>query len=107
MTTLECFFLTLFTAGITIISYKGYAVQKGWPIGSMYYSDSSILKIIAMLSMLSSFIIAFFYIKWYFVVGGSLVSWWISGALTALFRISTQYIAIVMLILSFMLLIFK
>lgn len=106
MTTLEWFFLLLFTAGITIISYKGYAVRKGWPIGNMYYSDSSILKIIGILSMASSLIIAFFYIKWYFVIGGAILSWLISGAITALFRVNTQYVAIIMLLLSFILLIF-
>ena len=107
MITMEWFFLNLFTAGVTIISYKGYATKKGWAIGTMYYSDSSILKIIGMLSIASSFIAAFFFVKWYIVLIGAIVGWLLSGGITAIFRESTQYIAIGILLLSFLLLIFK
>jgi len=105
MNSLELFFLTLFTAGVTIISYKGYALQKGWAIGQMYHSDSSILKIVGLLSIGSSFIISFFYIKWYFVLLGALIGWLISGAITAIFRVNTQWIALFLLIASFIILI--
>lgn len=105
MSNLELFFLTLFTTGVTIISYKGYATQKGWPIGKLFSSGSSILNIFGILSIAISFFGAFFYVKWYFVLLGALTGWLISGVITAIFHSTTQYIVLVLIIISLVLLI--
>lgn len=105
MTNIQLFFLSIFTSCVTIISYKGYAQKCGWKIGKLYDSDISFIKIVALVFMASSFIGSIFYIKWYIVLGGSIIAWLFSGAITAIFRFHTQWISILMLILSFIFLI--
>ena len=107
MTNLDFFFLTLYTSGVTIISYKNYAIQRGWPMGSMFASDSSILKIIGLLSIFGSAITAFFFIKWSFVLAGLVGGWLISGLISALFTKNTQYLCLLLLLVSWILLFIK
>jgi hypothetical protein len=104
MTNLEIFFLLLLTSGITIISYKGYAEPRGWPIGTMFESDGSIIKIIGIVAIIGSAIAAFFFVKWYLVLIGILAGWLISGALTAVFRQHTQILSVLMFIAAWVML---
>ena len=107
MTNLDFFFLTLYTSGVTIISYKNYAIQRGWSMGSMFASDSSILKIIGLLSIFGSAITAFFFIKWYFVLVGLLIGWLLSGLISSLFTKYTQYLCLIMFLFSWVFLFIK
>jgi hypothetical protein len=107
MTNIELFFLALYTSGVTIISYKGYAQKKGWPIGSMFESDSSIIKIIGILSIIGSAIAAFFFIKFYWILAGLFVGWILSGLISAIFAKHTQIISIILFIISWIFLIIK
>lgn len=107
MTNLHIFFLLLCTTGMTIISYKNYAFKSGWPIGTMFVSDSSIVKIIGLLSIVGSFIVSFFFIKWYIVLIGLLISWLLSGFITALLRKHTQIFSVFLFILSWIFLLIK
>lgn len=107
MTNLELFFLTIYTSGVTIISYKGYAQKKGWPIGEMFESDSSIIKIIGLLATWGSAIAAFFFIKWYLVLIGLIGGWLLSGFISAIFTKNTQILSLVLFIISWIFLIIK
>ncbi|NLK93431.1 MAG: hypothetical protein GX273_10035 [Bacteroidales bacterium] len=107
MTNLELFFLTMYTSGVTIISYKGYAHKKGWPIGTMFESDSSIIKIIGLLAIFGSAISAFFFIKWYMVLIGLIGGWFLSGLISAIFTKNTQILSLVLFIVSWIFLIIK
>lgn len=107
MTNIEVFFLTIYTSGVTILSYKAYALKRGWPIGALFVSDSSILKIIGLLSIFGSAITAFFFIKWYFVLVGLFSGWLISGLVSALFTKYTQYLCLFLFIISWIFLFIK
>lgn len=107
MTNLDFFFLILYTSGITIISYKDLAIQRGWSIGSMYYSDSSFLKIVGLFAIFGSAISSFFYIKWYSVIVGLILGWLISRLISSIFRANTQYLCILMFLTSWIFLFIK
>lgn len=107
MINFELFFLTLYTSGITIISYKRYAQKRGWPIGIMFESDSSIVKIIGLLSIFGSVVTAFFFIKWYFVLIGLICGWLLSGLISSIFTKHTQVSSLILFIISWLFLIFK
>jgi hypothetical protein len=107
MTNIELFFLTLYTSSVTIISYKGYAQKKGWPIGRMFESDSSIIKIIGMLTLFGSAITAFFFIKWYWVFAGLFCGWLLSGMISAIFAKHTQITSLILFIISWIFLIIE
>ena len=107
MTNLEFFFLTLYTSGVTIISYKSYAHKKGWPIGTMFESDISIIKIIGLLAIFGSAISAFFFIKWYLVLLGLIGGWLLSGWISAIFTKHTQIFSLILFIVSWIFLIIK
>jgi hypothetical protein len=87
------------TAGITIVSYKAYAQQKGWPIGKVFES-STWLNIIALLAILGGAVELFFNIKWYWAILGVIGAWLASGAITAVFAKHTQILSILLLIAS-------
>lgn len=107
MTNLDFFFLILYTSGVTIISYKDLAIQRGWSIGTMYYSDSSILKIVGLFAIFGSAISSFFYVKWYNVLIGLIVGWMISRLISSLFTKYTQYLCILMFLISWIFLFIK
>ena len=107
MTNIELFFLLLYTSGVTIISYSSYARKRGWPVGKMFDSDSSIIKIIGMLAIFGSAIAAFFFIKWYLVLIGLVGGWLLSGAISALFTRHTQILSVVLFLVSWLFLIIK
>ena len=107
MTNIDLFFMTLFISGVTIISYKGYAYKKGWPIGIMFESDSSIIKIIGLLAIFGSAIPAFFFRKWYFVLLGRIDVWLLSGVITAILTEHTQIFSLILFIVSWIFLIIK
>lgn len=107
MTNLDVFFLMLYTAGVTIISYKGYAYKKGWPIGTLFESDNSIIKVIGLLAIFGSAVASFFYIKWYVVLLGLVIGWLLSGAISAILRKHTQIFSIVLFALSWFFLVIK
>lgn len=88
------------TSGLTIVSYKGYATKQGWAMGKLFESDSNLLKIIALLAILGGFIELFFVVSWYMVIIYAIGAWLLSGAFTAMFRTSTQWLSILMLIAS-------
>lgn len=100
------FLFTLFTASLIIIAYNRFAWQKGWPVGKIFDSDASLIKYIAMLSILTSFIAAFFFATWYYVLIAVLLSWFLGTTITALFRSATQIIAIVLWIISYLFLLY-
>lgn len=98
------FLLSIFTSGLMIIAYNRLAIQRGWQTGEIYASDSGPLKFIALLSVIASFIAAFFYLQWYYVVLAVFIAWFIGTTLTSLFKSSTQLIAPLWWILSYILL---
>ncbi len=107
MTNLDFFFLILYMSGVTIISYKNLAIKKGWSIGSLFYSDSSILKIVGLLAIFGSAISSFFYVKWYNVLVGLIVGWLISRLISSLFTKHTQYLCLLLFLISWIFLFIK
>jgi len=83
-----------------IIAYNRMAWQKGWPVGNMYISDGSPLKIVALLSVVSAFVTAFFFAPWYYVLIAVLISWFTGTMLTQLLGVATQVAAIVLWVFS-------
>lgn len=81
-----------FIGGVTIVSYKNIASSSGWPVGALYYNEFNLLKTIAILSQFGSFVIAFFFAKWYFVLIGAGLGWLISCGITYLFKTKTQIV---------------
>ena len=94
----------LFTSGVTIISYKGYAEQKGWPIGSLFRKGGGIIDMLGFLTTFGTIIASFFYIKWYIIVVGIIIGWLASGLITAILRVHTQVFTIILFIISYFLL---
>lgn len=107
MTNIYLFFITLFTSGLLIISYKDFALKKGYTIGSYFQNDSSIIRTLGGLSLLGSVIGSFFYIKWYLVIAGIISCFIISNILTSLLKSYTQILSIILLLLSPLLLLLE
>ncbi len=103
MNILEIAFLSQFASSLAIITYKGYAVPKRWTIGVLYYEDASILKIVAVASMVGSAIAAFFFVEWYYVIAGIVIGKVLGGVFTAVFHSATQYLLPVILLTSYIL----
>lgn len=107
MSLFELSLFLFFVGGITIVSYKNIASSRGWSIGTFYYNDFNFLKAIAVLFQFVSFIAAFFYIKWYFVLIGAAVGWLISGGITYLFKTKTQLIGPIIILVAIILWVFS
>lgn len=89
-----------------ITAYKDFALKRGWTIGEYHRSDSSVLRTIGSIVFLGGIITSFFYVRWYLVLFGVVMIWSIGGFLTAIFREKTQIISILLLLLSFVILMF-
>lgn len=100
------FFLLLCLSGMMIVTYKDYALRRGWRIGEYYRSDSGFLRTFGTIVFLSGAIISFFYIKWYFVLSGIFLIWLLGGFIIALFKEKTQIISVILFFASFLLLLF-
>lgn len=103
MNLLEIALLSQFSSSLAIITYKGYALPRGWVIGQLYYEDASILKIVAVASMVGSAIAAFFFVEWYYVIAGIVIGKITGSILTAIFHYATQYVLIIILVASYIL----
>ena len=106
MTNIDLFFLTLFVSELIIVSYGPYASKKGWPIGLLFTSTSPLL-VIGGIGMFGSPIVAFFYIKWYFVIIGIIGGFVISLILTELLKKNSQFFSILLFIVSWLFLLIK
>ena len=100
------FLFTLFTASLIIIAYNRFAWQRGWPVSKLFESDNNFIKIIAMLSMITAFVTAFFFTTWYYVLIAAFVSWFVGTTITTLFRSATQIFAIVLWLTSYVFLLY-
>lgn len=101
MDKIEVFFMLLCLSGMMIVTYKDYALKRGWSVGAYYRSDSSFLRILGSIVLLGGFVISFFYVKWYIVLFGLFLIWLLGGFVTALFKEKTQIISIVVFFVSF------
>lgn len=101
---MKLFLFTVYTLGFVITSYKEYATKKQWPIGNMYSSDLGWIKIVGFISIFTTFIVSFYHANWYEVIVGAILGWLFSGAFVAIFRAHSQWLVLVLLILSFLLL---
>jgi len=106
MDKIEVFFLLLCLSGMMIVTYKDYALKRGWRIGEYHRNDSSFLRTFGSILLLGGFIISFFYVKWYFVLFGLFLIWLFGGFITALFKEKTQIISIILFFVSFLVLLF-
>jgi hypothetical protein len=97
-------FIGIFTSGITIVTYKSYAIQKAWPIGKWYYQESSFINLTGGFSLISSFILSFFFLKWYFPLIGAPICWIISMIITNIFKSNVQWVILLVLFVSIILL---
>ena len=115
---IQLFFLLAYTSGVTMLSYKVYAHRQGWPVGKLYYLGlkfqitrhgkliySTFIEIVGSFLIVVSFICSFFFVKWYFVLMGLILGKLISDFIIAIFRSHAQWIAILMLLFSFIFLI--
>jgi hypothetical protein len=102
----KLFLFILFTSSLTIIAYNRFAWQRGWQVGKLFESDNNLIKIVAMLSMITAFVTAFFFATWYFVLIAAFVSWFAGTIITAMFRSSTQILAIVLWLASYIFLLY-
>ncbi len=86
--------------GLLVITYKDYALKKGWPVGALFASDVSWLTFIGTLSILVGFVELFFLIKWYLAIISSLGVVAASSIIANIFKEKTQYVSILLLIAS-------
>lgn len=84
--------------GITIISYKGYASQRGWNVIGVYDNDSGVFRTLGAILYFATLLASFFYFDWYKCLIGALIIWLCSGLTTAILREKTQYLPIVILL---------
>lgn len=106
MDKIEMFFLLFCLSGMMIVTYKDYALKRGWTVGEYYRYDSSFLRTFGSIVLLGGFVVAFFYIKWYIVLFGLFLIWLLGGFITALFKEKTQIISIILFFVSFLLLLY-
>lgn len=106
MEKIELFFLLFGLSGMLIITYKGYALQKGWPIGEYFMNDGSLLRTFGTLVLFGGFIASFFYVKWYQALLGLVTVWLVGGFVTALLKEKTQVVSVFLFFVSFVFLLF-
>lgn len=104
-TNIELFLLSQYTSTLTIVLYKEYARKQGWQVGLL--CDSIITEFIGYIIILGIIITSFFLMKWYIVLIGILIGWLINGFITGIFKQATQFIAILMFLLSWIFILIK
>ena len=104
MTNIHLFFIILFISGSLINAYKDYALKKGLHIGLWFDKDTSLIRMLGTLSLFGSFIVAFFYIKWYYVLIGAVLSFLSSFIILAVFGKNTQIFSIILFVISWFIL---
>jgi hypothetical protein len=96
----------IYSLGFVMTSYREYAISKSWPIGKLFSNQLSFFWTVGFLSIVTSFVTAFFYEQWYMVLIGAVIGWLLSGAFVAIFRRHSQWIVALLWVLSFILLLF-
>ncbi len=107
MTNVQIFFLSFYTANLAILMYRNIAISLEWQMGRWFALENSRLKKIATLFLMGSIIVAFFFIKWYFVFIGLLVGFVLILIISSFFKTYTQYLSLLMLVASWSFLFFK
>lgn len=106
MDKIELFFLSVGLSGMMIITYKGYALQRGWRVGEYFMNDGSPLRTFGTIVLFGGFIGSFFYITWYKVLLGMLLIWLLGGFITSLLKEKSQIISVILFFVSFVFLLF-
>jgi len=98
------FFILIFFSSYTVIIYKSYAEKFNLPIGSLF-DKILFITFFGTLALTVSFVIAFFYIKWYIVIilviFSSLISGFVVRILKSWIQLTTILSYLVALILLF------
>lgn len=97
------FFFIAFLTGEIGITYKGYAIQKCWPIGKWFLNDNSLPNSGSFILSILVFIVAFFYIKWYMVFVMLLSGFVSAFVIMQIFKSYTQYLWILLFLATIVL----
>lgn len=92
-----------FSTGMMIISYPVLAQQKGWPIGLQFLKPTTFIGIWGIVLTIGSLVLSLIYNVWWSLFLVLIGGWIISMILIAIFRFFSQYIAILFLIISLIL----
>ncbi len=104
---MKLFLFIFYSLGFVMTSYREYAIARSWPIGHLFAKELSGFWILGFLSIVISFVTAFFYEEWYMVLLSAVIGWLLSGAFVAIFRRHSQWIVILLWILFFILLLLQ
>ena len=93
------------TTGLMVISYQGIAKVKGWGVGASFdTSNSYVLTVPALILLLASLVLSVVYNPWWSLFIVLVAGFVVNMLLTVLFKQKTQYLALVLLIVSTILL---
>jgi hypothetical protein len=54
-----------FGSGFVVVGYEDHAEMKGWPVGSWLSGDTSLMKLLSVVCMLSAIVISFMVFSWW------------------------------------------
>ncbi len=97
------FFFIAFLTGEIGITYKSYAIQKGWPIGTIFLNDWSLPNMGSFTLSILTFIVAFFYIKWYMVFVLLVSAFASAFVIMQIFKSNTQIVWLLLFITTIVL----
>jgi len=82
-----------------ILSYDGYAIKKGWPVGEMFSANASLIKIASFIGLPGSVIAAGYLAVWWSSSVVIFTGFIVAMLLTKILRSYVQPVSIVGLVL--------
>ena len=89
-------------AGFVIISYSSFASQKGWPTGKMFRNNAFVF-ILGGLSIIGTVIFTIFNASFLWGIGVFALGWLLAFILTFLLKSNVQFVALFLLVFSWIL----
>lgn len=83
-----------FGSAFVLIGYEHHARMNGWPVGQWLSGDASFLKILSVITMLLSLILAFMRIAWWGPIFIFILGFIFGFASTQLLKYNVQFIAV-------------
>ncbi len=92
-------FTLLSTFSFAILGYAEYAIQKGWPIGTMFTADSSLIKIASIIAIPGSALSASYLAVWWSGIVVIVAGFISALILTNILRVYIQPVSIIGLVI--------
>lgn len=94
MTLIQISLILLLVSGYLIVTYKGFAIKRGLPVGEVLSNESGLIRTLGSLSLVAAIVGCFFYFSWYVAIALIIGSFIASYIIFILLKKNSQYVCI-------------